>query len=65
MGSLASTQKTKAAALLTGLVLWIAAGAAWSQSALGPIRLDNWGYCQKNANGSNQWQLSAVSVQLR
>lgn len=45
-----------AATLLASLTLWGAAGAAWAQSGLQPIRLDNWGYYQRNANDSNQWQ---------
>lgn len=30
--------------------------AAWAQVGWQPLRLDNWGYFQKNADGSNQWQ---------
>lgn len=35
-----------------------AQGAAQAQEQAGwqPFRFDNWGYYQKNANGSNQWQ---------
>lgn len=30
--------------------------AALAQSGWGTIRLDNWGFFQRNANGTNQWQ---------
>jgi hypothetical protein len=40
-------------AILLGLG---AAGGALAQSGLGTIRLDNWGFFQRNVNGSIQWQ---------
>lgn len=38
------------------IALLVATGGASAQSGLGTIRLDNWGYFQRNANGSEQWQ---------
>jgi hypothetical protein len=38
------------------LLALCAAGSALAQSGLGTIRLDNWGFFQRNADGSNQWQ---------
>lgn len=38
------------------LGLWLAVGSAQAQNGLGTVRLDNWGFFQKNANGSEQWQ---------
>lgn len=37
-------------------LLAAAGGASAQTSGLGTIRLDNWGYFQKNPNGSEQWQ---------
>lgn len=31
-------------------------GAAWAQAGWQPFRLDNWGFFQRNPDGSNQWQ---------
>ena len=44
------------AAALAASAWMLTSAAAWADPGLGPVRLDNWGYFQKNANGSNQWQ---------
>lgn len=44
------------AAVLVGGTALFAVGAASADPGFGPIRFDNWGYFQKNANDSNQWQ---------
>ena len=44
------------AAAWAGLAGLLCAQAASADPGLGPVRLDNWGYFQKNTNGSNQWQ---------
>lgn len=43
-------------ALAVGAPLLALVVPAQAQSNWGPVRFDNWGYFQKNANGSNQWQ---------
>lgn len=44
------------AAATVGWAGLLAAGAALADPGFGPVRVDNWGYFQKNANGTNQWQ---------
>ena len=43
-------------AAAVGCVGCFAAGAVSAEEGFGPIRFDNWGYYQQNANGSVQWQ---------
>lgn len=50
------TSRALYAAVLAGGTALFAVGAASADPGFGPIRFDNWGFFQKNTNGTNQWQ---------
>ena len=43
--------------MLVPLAMIAAADAACAQTGLGAVQFENWGFYQKNANGSGQWQV--------